>query len=201
MSDKGALPLNGWTDEKIIELIKSRLNPQRFLHSMNVAESALELAPLYGADPQKAYTAGLLHDVMKNSLPVEQLLVMGEAGIELTDVEQANKKLWHAMAGAAYIKFFMKIDDEEIISAVRYHTTGKAGMTPLETTVYLADYVSAERTYPGVEDMRRLCRESADSAICYALEFGIPDLVKKGQVIHPDSIDLYNEVLIRRNSL
>lgn len=193
--------MNYQTDEQIIELIKSRLTEQRFIHSMNVADSARELAPLYGADPKKAYTAGLLHDVMKNASPDEQLFVMKVAGMELTPVEIANRKLWHAMAGAAYIKHFMFIDDEEIFGAVRYHTTGRAGMTPLETTVYLADYISAERTYQGVEDMRILCRKSADEAIRYALEFGIPDLIKKGQVIHPDSVDLYNEVLIRRNSL
>lgn len=190
-----------WTDEKIIELIKGRLTEQRFIHSMNVADSARELAPMYGADPEKAYTAGLLHDVMKNASAEEQLTVMKVTGVSLSPVELANMKLWHAMAGAAYVRHFMDIDDEEIIGAVRYHTTGRAGMTPLETTVYLADYISAERTYPGVEDMRTLCRKSADEAIRYALEFGIPDLIKKGQVIHPDSVDLYNEVLIRRNSL
>lgn len=189
--------MNGWTDEKIIGLIKSRLNSQRFLHSLNVADSARELAQIYGADPDKAYTAGLLHDVMKNAPPEEQLAVIVSAETALLPVERVNAKLWHAISGAAYIKNVMGIDDEEIISAVRYHTTGRAGMTPLETTVYLADYISAERTYPGVEDMRRLCRESADEAILYALRFGIPDLVKKGMVIHPDSIDLYNETMIK----
>lgn len=193
--------MNGWTDEKIIELIRSRLNTARFQHSLNVAESAEYLAQIYGADSEKAYTAGLLHDVMKNASDEEQLGVLSEAGIELMPVERANRKLWHAMAGAAYIKFVMGIDDREIIRAVRYHTTGRAGMSPLETTVYLADYISAERNYPGVFEMRKLCEESSDAAIAYALDFGIPDLVKKGQVIHPDSIELYNEVLIRRNSL
>lgn len=189
--------MNGWTDEKIIELIKSKLNIDRFQHSLNVANSARELAEIYGADPKKAYTAGLLHDVMKNAAPEEQLGVLSESGIDLLPEERANPKLWHAMAGAAFIKYVMGIDDREILRAVRYHTTGRAGMSPLETTVYLADYVSAERTYPGVEDMRRLCLISSDSAILYALRFGIPDLVKKGQVIHPDSIDLYNEVMIK----
>jgi len=189
--------LNGWTDEKIVGLIKSKLDIDRFQHSLNVANSARELAELYGADPDKAYTAGLLHDVMKNATHEEQLGLLSEAGIEMLPEEQANPKLWHAMAGAAYIRHVMGIDDKEILRAVRYHTTGRARMTPLETTVYLADYISAERTYPGVEDMRRLCGVSSDEAILYALRFGIPDLVKKGQVIHPDSIDLYNEVMIK----
>ncbi|MEE1245809.1 MAG: bis(5'-nucleosyl)-tetraphosphatase (symmetrical) YqeK [Acutalibacteraceae bacterium] len=190
--------MSGWTDEKIITLIRSKLNADRFNHSLNVADSAKELALSYGADADKAYTAGLLHDVMKNASPEEQLGVLSEAGIELMPVERENKKLWHAIAGAAYVKFVMGIDDRDIIRAVRYHTTGRAGMSLLERIVYLADYISADRNYNGVEDMRRLCRSDSDEAILYALTFGIPDLVSKGRVIHPDSIDLYNEVIIKK---
>lgn len=190
--------MSGWTDEKIITLIRSKLNADRFNHSLNVADSAKELALRYGANADKAYTAGLLHDVMKNASPEEQLGVLSEAGIELMPVERENKKLWHAIAGAAYVKFVMGIDDRDIIRAVRYHTTGRAGMSLLERVVYLADYISADRKYNGVEDMRRLCQADSDEAILYALTFGIPDLVSKGRVIHPDSIDLYNEVIIKK---
>ena len=190
--------MSGWTDEKIITLIRSKLNTDRFNHSLNVADSAKELALRYGADADKAYTAGLLHDVMKNASEEEQLGVLSEAGIELMPVERENKKLWHAIAGAAYVKFVMGIDDRDIIRAVRYHTTGRSGMSLLERIVYLADYISADRNYNGVEDMRRLCKSDSDEAILYALTFGIPDLVSKGRVIHPDSIDLYNEVIIKK---
>ena len=189
--------MSNWTDEKIIELIKVRLSTDRFAHSLNVANSARDLAEQYGADPDKAYTAGLLHDVMKNASPDEQLGVLSEAGIELSPVEYANKKLWHAISGAAFVRFVMGIEDREIIRAVRFHTTGRAGMSTLEKAVYLGDYISAERSYKGVDDMRRLCTMSMDDAILYALSYGIPDLVSKGVVIHPDSIDLYNETVIR----
>ena len=190
--------MSGWTDEKIITLIRSKLNADRFNHSLNVADSAKELALSYGADADKAYTAGLLHDVMKNASEEEQLGVLSEAGIELMPIERENKKLWHAIAGAAYVKFVMGIDDRDIIRAVRYHTTGRSGMSLLERIVYLADYISADRNYNGVEDMRRLCKSDSDEAILYALTFGIPDLVSKGRVIHPDSIDHYNEVIIKK---
>ena len=190
--------MSGWTDEKIITLIRSKLSADRFNHSLNVADSAKELALSYGADVDKAYTAGLLHDVMKNASEEEQLGVLSEAGIALMPVERENKKLWHAIAGAAYVKFVMGIDDRDIIIAVRYHTTGRSGMSLLERIVYLADYISADRNYNGVEDMRRLCKSDSDEAILYALTFGIPDLVSKGRVIHPDSIDLYNEVIIKK---
>ncbi len=190
--------MNGWTDEKTIELIRSKLELRRFQHSLNVAESARYLAEKYDGDAEKAYTAGLLHDVMKNSSPEEQLGVITEAGIELLPEERANKKLWHAIAGAAYIKNVMGIDDKEIYKAVRYHTTGRAEMSLLEKIVYLADYISAERNYKDVDVMRKLCDESMDEAVLYALEFGIPDLVRKGSVIHPDSLDLYNEMVIKK---
>ncbi|MBO5421166.1 MAG: bis(5'-nucleosyl)-tetraphosphatase (symmetrical) YqeK [Clostridia bacterium] len=190
--------MNGWTDERIIELIRSKLELRRFQHSLNVAESAKYLAEKYGGDADKAYTAGLLHDVMKNSSPEEQLGVITEAGIELLPEERANKKLWHAIAGAAYIKNVMGIDDKELYKAVRYHTTGRAKMTLLEKIVYLADYISAERNYKDVDVMRKLCDESMDEAVLYALEFGIPDLVRRGSVIHPDSLDLYNESVMKK---
>ncbi len=190
--------MNGWTDERIIELIRSKLELRRFQHSLNVAESARYLAGKYGGDADKAYTAGLLHDVMKNSSPEEQLGVITEAGIELLPEERANKKLWHAIAGAAYIKNVMGIDDKELYKAVRYHTTGRAKMTLLEKIVYLADYISAERNYKDVDVMRKLCDESMDEAVLYALEFGIPDLVRRGSVVHPDSLDLYNESVMKK---
>lgn len=193
--------MNGWTDEKIIELIKSRLKEKRFEHSLNVADSARELALKYGADPEKAYTAGLLHDVMKNASEQEQMAVLLDSGIELTPVELANKKLWHAVAGAAYVRNVMGIDDREIILAVRYHTTGRADMTLLEKIVYLADYISAERDFNGVETMRKMCSTSMESGMEFALVFGIPDLVSKGKVIHPDSIDLYNEIIMKKGSV
>ena len=190
--------MNGWTDEKIIELIRSKLELRRFQHSLNVAESARYLAEKYGGDAGKAYTAGLLHDIMKNSSPEEQLGVITEAGIELLPEERANRKLWHAIAGAAYIRKVMGIDDRELYLAVRYHTTGRANMTLLEKIVYLADYISAERDYKDVDVMRKLCDESMDEAVLYALEFGIPDLVRRGSVIHPDSLDLYNEAVMKK---
>ena len=190
--------MNGWTDEKIIELIRSKLELRRFQHSLNVAESARYLAEKYGADADKAYTAGLLHDVMKNSSPEEQLAVITEVGIELLPEERANRKLWHAIAGAAYIRKVMGIDDRELYLAVRYHTTGRANMTLLEKIVYLADYISAERDYKDVDVMRKLCDESMDEAVLYALEFGIPDLVRRGSVIHPDSLDFYNEAVMKK---
>ena len=90
------------------------------------------------------------------------------------------------------------IRDDDVLNAIRYHTTGRKNMSLLEKIVYLADYISAERDYKDVDVMRKLCDESMDEAVLYALEFGIPDLVRRGSVIHPDSLDLYNEAVMKK---
>ena len=185
------------TDEEIKKLLFSRLKESRYIHSLNVAESAADLAEIYGADKEKCYTAGLLHDITKNAGEKEHLELFALAGIELSPDEAVNKKLWHAMSGAEYIKHILKIDDEEIYLAVRYHTTGRAGMSLIEKIIYIADFVSAERDYDDVNIMRALAVQSLESAMLYALRYTIPDLIKKGQTVHKDSLELYNELILK----
>ena len=176
-------------------LLRSKLDDYRYIHSLGVAKSAKELAALYGADEEKAYTAGLLHDVMKNASPDEQLQIMEKADIILSPCEKLNQKLWHAIAGAAFLKTELNITDEEIISAVRWHTTGKAGMTTLEKTVYLADFISEDRTYPDVDEVRRLAHISLESAIVYTQKYCIQKLLSQNMIIDPSSVECYNDLV------
>lgn len=176
-------------------LLRSKLDDYRYIHSLGVAKSAKELAALYGADEEKAYTAGLLHDVMKNASPDEQLQIMEKADIMLSPCEKLNQKLWHAIAGAAFLKTELNITDEEIISAVRWHTTGKAGMTTLEKTVYLADFISEDRTYPDVDEVRRLARISLESAIVYTQKYCIQKLLSQNMIIDPSGVECYNDLV------
>ena len=177
------------------KLLRSKLDDYRYIHSLGVAKSAKELAALYGADEEKAYTAGLLHDVMKNALPDEQLQIMEKADIILSPCEKLNQKLWHAIAGAAFLKTELNITDEEIISAVRWHTTGKAGMTTLEKTVYLADFISEDRTYPDVDEVRRLAHISLERAIVYTQKYCIQKLLSQNMIIDPSGVECYNDLV------
>ena len=184
-------------EKKYIELLKERLDEYRFIHSLNVAKSAVLLAEKYGADKDKAYIAGLLHDVTKNDSQEKQLQLINENCIILTNTEQNNPKLWHAISGMCFLKAKLGIDDEEILGAVRYHTTGKAGMTLLEKVIYIADYISEEREYPDVDVMRELSGESLEKASLYALKFSLRSLSKKEKPIHEDSVAYYNELVIQ----
>ena len=177
------------------KLLRSKLDDYRYIHSLGVAKSAKELAALYGADEEKAYTAGLLHDVMKNASPDEQLQITEKADIILSPCEKLNQKLWHAIAGAAFLKTELTITDEEIISAVRWHTTGKAGMTTLEKTVYLADFISEDRTYPDVDEVRRLAHISLERAIVYTQKYCIQKLLSQNMIIDPSGVECYNDLV------
>ncbi|MBR5134187.1 MAG: nicotinate-nucleotide adenylyltransferase, partial [Clostridia bacterium] len=118
-------------DEQFKEIIKQRLLPDRYRHSLAVADEAKRLAERYGADPAKAYTAGLLHDIMKNTKSEVQLQILRDFGILLDTVETCSPKLLHAKSGAAFIERVLGVE-EEIVTAVRYHTTARADMTLLE---------------------------------------------------------------------
>ncbi|MBE6783886.1 MAG: HD domain-containing protein [Ruminococcaceae bacterium] len=183
-------------NEEFVNLIKEKLQESRFVHSMNVAACAKKLAKKYGCDEEKAYTAGLLHDVMKNAGDSEQLSIIEKAGMELTACEKANKKLWHAIAGTAFIKKELNVENEDIINAVRYHTTARENMSTLEKVIYVADFISDDRNYPGVDEVREAAEISLEKAMMIGLEFCIHEIVERKQILHPDSVDAYNEIVI-----
>ena len=182
-------------NDALLKDIRERLSDFRYIHSLGVAESAVYLAEKYGYDKEEAYTAGLAHDVLKELSKEEFLAFFEKEEIALSDVEKSAKKLWHAMAGARYIEKNYGFSDE-IITAVRYHTTGRAGMGLLEKILFIADFISSDRNYNGVEDMRERAEISLEYAMEEGLRFTIEDLARECRPIHPDTIACYNEILI-----
>lgn len=180
------------------ELLQKRLNEKRYIHSLAVADEALRLAEKYGADPGKAYLAGLLHDITKNAPAQEHLNIFDTFGIILDVIEQRAEKLWHAISGAAYIEYVLNIKDRDIIDAVRYHTTAKADMPLLSKILYLADFSSADRDYDDVDIMRLKVDESIEAAMKYALSYSVKDLAEQGRAIHIDTVNAYNQAFLER---
>lgn len=183
--------MNKYTEYK--QLLKEKLTPKRYNHSLCVADEAVRIAEKYGCDTEKAYLAGLLHDVTKNANVEEHLHIFNEFGIILSDVEKNAEKLWHAISGSAFIEYKLKVSDRDIINAVRYHTTARMGMSLLEKVIYLADYTSADRDYEDVDIIRAKVDISIESALDYALKYTINDLVSRGKPLHIDTVNAYNE--------
>ncbi|MDE6412862.1 MAG: bis(5'-nucleosyl)-tetraphosphatase (symmetrical) YqeK [Eubacterium sp.] len=184
-----------YKNDEFIRVIKDRLSDKRFQHSLNVAASAKELARKFGADEEKAYTAGILHDIMKEENIDIQREYMKKNGEDKRELEFPNHLVYHQMSGAAYCRLELGIDDEDILSAIRYHTTGRSGMTLLEKVVYTADFISADRSYPDVAVMREKAKQSLEDAMLYSLRYTISDLTKRAKPIHIDTVECYNDIL------
>lgn len=186
--------------DKYKELLKSRLNENRYYHSLCVADEAKRLALKYGGDVEKCYLAGLLHDITKNASSEEHLKIFSSFGIMLNDIEKKAQKLWHAISGEAYIKYILQIDDNEILDAVRYHTTAKRDMSLTAIILYLADFTSADRDYEDVDVIRQKVNVSLEDALIYALKYSIVDLVQMSRAIHNDTLEAYNQICLGGNN-
>lgn len=181
--------------EKYTAIIKSRLSESRFRHSLNVADSAVSLAKRYGADEDKARLAGILHDITKETPLTEQYEYIIKDGDFLSKLELNNPAVIHQKSGEAYCRLELGITEPEVLGAVRYHTTGRRGMTLLERIVYTADFISADRNYPDVDKMRSLAQVSLEDAIMYSLKYTINKLLGETALIHPDTLECYNYLL------
>ena len=179
------------------QIIRPLLSDHRYRHSVNVAKEAVRLAKRYGADPEKAETAGILHDIMKDTGPGDQLKIMERAGIVLTEVEQNAPKLWHAISGALYVERELGVHDREILDAIRYHTTGRVGMSLLERVIFVADFTSEERDYNGADGMRAAANVSLERAMLEGVTFTLRDLSARQKPIHPDTLATYNWMVLQ----
>ncbi len=168
------------TEEELKSVLKSRMNEHRYIHSLNVAKRAVFLAEKYGADPEKAEFAGLIHDICKGITNEEQLLIIKNAGIELDEDTMKSPALWHSIAGAVYSEHDLGVTDKDVLNAVRYHTSGRGKMSILEKVIYMADLTSAERNYPDAEYTRNLTDYNLDEGIAYGVRWIAGDLERRG---------------------
>lgn len=180
--------------DEFIQILGQKLNEYRFRHSLNVADAAVRLAEQNGANTDKAYLCGLLHDIEKNAPFEEQQHYMMQLGEPLPEPVLVNKKLWHAPAGACYVRDELGILDADMIHAIKYHTTGKENMSVLEKIIYVADFISAERDYPDVETIRETAYRSLDEAILAGSRFTLISLLERNRTINHDTIAMYNQM-------
>ncbi len=173
-------------------LIKGMMGKKRYVHSCNVAEMCVKLARIHGENEEKAYTAGILHDIRKEAEPEEMKREMLASGFYVDPAELAAAKTWHGIAGAYYVKNALGITDADILNAIRFHTVGRAGMSRLEKIVYLGDLVSAERSYPDVEKYRGYALKNLDDAMFRALKWQLTDLISGEKGVPVSTLEAYN---------
>lgn len=182
---------------ELTEHARDRLDEVRFAHCLCVQRRAEQLALLHGEDREKASIAGLLHDICKVEPLEAQLQIIREHDIILDDFTLGQSQLWHAVAGEAYCRHELGIDDGEILSAIRWHTTGHAGMTPLEEILYLADLTSEDRDFPGVKKLRTLANKAPADCMRLWLQKTLSGLVDRQMPIVADAWGAYNDYITR----
>ena len=182
------------TPDELRPIALSYLKPKRMPHVLGTELEAVRLARMYGADETKARIAALLHDCTKKLEMPEQLELCREFGIELDELEQRALKLLHSRTGAEIARRVFDVDDE-IYSAIRWHTTGRANMTKLEKILYLADYIEPSRNFDGVEPLRKVVYEDLDKGLLLGLQMTVEEMEAMGNPVHHNTLDARNYLI------
>ena len=164
------------------------LNPSRVAHVLGCRDCAVELAKLYGENEVDAARAGLLHDITKAIDGPLQLTLCAEYGIVLDTFSRSFPKTLHALTGSLVAERIFG-ENENVVSAICHHTTGRANMTLLEKIIYIADYVEHNRDFPGVEEMRAMAYTDLDRAVLMGLQSAVAHVKRQGQGLAPATME------------
>ncbi|SDC29855.1 bis(5'-nucleosyl)-tetraphosphatase (symmetrical) YqeK [Shouchella lonarensis] len=185
------------TSEEAFAHVRPHLSPARYTHTLGVHEVSITLAKRYGADVQKCELAAILHDICKEHDVRDMRQTVTEV-LKEPHWAQYGDELLHAPCGAHYVQHHLGICDNDILAAIKSHTTGRAHMSIVEKVVFVADYIEPNRAFPGVEKARLLAEESLDSACLYALQQTMTFLLQKEVPIHPETVCAYHAFLKRK---
>ncbi len=192
------------------EELSQRLSEKRFRHTVEVEKMAIRLGELYA--PEKIPMlrgAALLHDLTKEYSPDRQLMICAQQAMEVSRAELYAPKTFHARTAAALIPtLYPDFADEELCSCVRWHTTGRRGMTLCEQLIYLADYIDLSRTFEDCVTLRSFFFDkkpeemSADARLAHlrdtlilSFDMTIRALLAEGTPISTDTVEARNELI------
>ena len=178
--------------------MKDNLKPSRYTHSLGVEKMASELAAIYGADTDKAAFAGRYHDIAKCFTNEVMNGYVRQFG--LPDIYIDNNPLAHSKVAAEILRTEFGVTDEEVLDAVRSHTTGRKDMSLLEEIVYVSDAIEENRNYPELTALQKQAREDLDGACLFIMDYTLKQLDRKGRVPDKDTIEARQFITDRINS-
>ena len=178
--------------KKIIEYIDRNLTEKRRIHTYAVAKEAVALSERYGEDAEKAEIAALFHDMFRGVSEKALNGYVRQLGLDSSYLDNSN--LAHSKIAAIIMERDYRIYDTDMIHAVEFHTTGRAGMSTLEKILYIADAIEPNRCYPGVEEIRQMAYQDLDEACFMSLNHSIDYINSRGLYLDRDTV-------LARNSL
>jgi predicted HD superfamily hydrolase involved in NAD metabolism len=182
--------------EKALRLVREQLTEHRYIHTIGVMDTSIELAKKYGVDENKAELAAIFHDYAKFRDKEEMRNIILEQNMP-QDLLAHHDELWHAPVGAYLVEKEVGIKDKDVLEAIKCHTSGKINMTSLDKVLYVADYIEPGRDFPGVEEVRESAKASLDIAMIQAMKNTISYLLKRNQPIYPDTFHAYNDMTMK----
>lgn len=185
--------LGNLTDDQLRAVSWSMVRAKRIPHIQGTEAEAVRLAQRWGAHPELARRAAILHDCTKYLTLEEQLHLCEKYGILLDNLERVTVKLLHAKTGAALARHLFG-QPEEVCQAIYWHTTGKAGMSTLEKVLYLADYMEPSRDFDGVEELRRLAYQDLDQAVILGLSMTVEEMAQRGVPVHSNTLSALEDL-------
>ncbi len=177
---------------EIISYIEKNLSERRLKHTRSVVNEAKKLAANYGEDVQKAELAALFHDMFRSTPASALNMYVRQLGLPKNIIDNPN--LSHGKIAAVIMKRDFGIEDEDIINAVSFHTTGRAGMSKLEKIIFLADAIEPGRNYPTVDEIRALAYINLEKACISSLERTVEYIKGIGEYLDPDTISAINDL-------
>ena len=182
-----------YTKIDLIKTLEQELNYKRFIHTLSVAGTAASLAMCYGADVKKAETAGLLHDCAK-CIDIRKMQRLCEkAGIEVSPYEKNSGSLLHSKAGSVLAAEKYRFTDPDMLTAIRYHTTGRPGMSLMEKIIFVADYIEPGRySAKNLPLIRKMAFEDIDAALLKILYDTLLYLNSTGNPVDPMTQKTYD---------
>jgi len=175
---------------QMLQTVKERLPEKRYTHVLGVVDTAVDLAKEFNVSEAKAKTAAILHDVAKFSDRDWMKSIIVSENMDPLLLEY-HAELWHAPVGAYLAKTEFGVEDEDVLNAIRYHTTGRENMSDLEKVVYIADLVEPNRKFSGVEELRQLKEQGLDVMMEASVKHSIEFLESKNQPVFPDSLKCF----------
>lgn len=183
--------------EELELLAKETLSKKRFKHVINVKNQAILLAKTHQVDEYRCAVAALLHDMTKELKFDNQLQMILKSDIMSNEIILKSRPLYHSVTGYIFARDEMGITDEEILNAVLYHTTARAGMSKLEKIIYIADATSEDRKYKEAARFRELSFVNLDICMLEIIKHTIRYLVKDECLIPENTLNAYNELILK----
>ncbi|MGP7819018.1 bis(5'-nucleosyl)-tetraphosphatase (symmetrical) YqeK [Niallia sp. 01092] len=182
--------------EQALAIVKEQLTEKRYLHTVGVMETAIELAEKYGENVKKAELAAIFHDYAKFRPKEEMKTIIITQKMD-PQLLNFHSELWHAPVGAYLVQQEAGIQDQEVLDAIKYHTSGRPGISLLEKIVYLADYIEPGRNFPGVEEVRELTAVNFNEGFIQSVKNTMNFLITNNRPVFPLTFQMYNSIVMK----